>query len=145
MRWDLVAIDKLKDYAAKKNAAAHIPAEIARLEDDFKHIRSATTDATPVDGGGNRREDMLLANICQRAELHHQLANIEAELDGIETALAAMTIEERLVLERFYVYPCKGSVDRLCEELGIERPTVYKRKDAAREKFTKLLYGAVST
>ena len=31
MRWDLAAIDKLKDYTAKKNAAAHIPAEIARL------------------------------------------------------------------------------------------------------------------
>ena len=145
MRWDLAAIDKLKDYTAKKNAAAHIPAEIARLEDDFKHIRSATMDATPVEGGGNRREDMLLANICQRTELWHQLNNVELELAGIEKALDALTAEERLVLERFYINPHKGSVDWLCEELGIERPTVYKRKDAAREKFTKLLYGAVST
>lgn len=145
MRWDLVAIDKLKDYNAKKNAAVHIPAEIARLEDAFSNIRSAQTDATPVDGGGNKREDMMLSNISQRYELWNQLKNVEAELEGIETALAALTDEERLVLERFYINPKKGNADRLCEELGIERPTVYKRKEAAREKFTKLLYGAIST
>ena len=63
----------------------------------------------------------------------------------MEKALDALTAEERLVLERFYINPHKGSVDRLCEELGVERTAVYKRKDAARERFTKLLYGAVST
>ena len=145
MRWDLVAVDKLKDYNAKKNAVAHIPEEIARLEDDFNHIRSATTDATPVNGGGNRREDILLANICQRAELRNQLNSVERELAGIDKALAAMTDEEQLVLDRFYINPRRGSIDRLCDELGLERTAVYKRKDMAREKFTKMLYGSVAT
>lgn len=143
MRWDLEAIAKLKDYSAKKNAAANIPEEIARLEDDFKHIRSATTDSTPVDGGGNKREDMLLSNICLRAELWHQLNDVERWIATMDGALAKLDASERLVLERFYITPHKGSIDRLCEELAIEKATVYRRKEAAVRKFAKVLYGGI--
>lgn len=52
-------------------------------------------------------------------------------------------VSERLVLERFYIAPHKGGIDRLCEELSIEKATVYRRKEAAVRKFAKVLYGGI--
>ena len=52
MNWEIEAVDKLKGYEARKRALENIPLEIRRLEDAYSAIRSATTDATPVSGGG---------------------------------------------------------------------------------------------
>ena len=145
MRWDIEAIAKLRDYTARKAALANIPDEIARLEADCGRIRSATTDATPVQGGGSTREDMMLSNICLRLELEKRLADTKTWLETMDAALGELSDEERLVLERFYVNPHKGSIDRLCEELCMERAGVYKRKDKALRRFTVILYGCVES
>ena len=42
MNWKYEAIDKLKQYGAKKQALRSIPVEISRLESAMKSIRSAT-------------------------------------------------------------------------------------------------------
>lgn len=57
--------------------------------------------------------------------------------------LEILSQEERLLLDRFYIHPSKGNVDRLCEELGLERTAVYSRKDKALRHFTLCLYGMV--
>ena len=57
MNWKSEAIDKLKQYEAKKRALQNIPMEIARLESALKSIRSATADGTPVRGGGSGQFD----------------------------------------------------------------------------------------
>lgn len=145
MRWDLEAIAKLRDYAARKSALDNLPAEIARLEQDYGRIRSATTDGTPVSGGGNAREDMLLSNICLREELKMQLTDTQKWIAVMDNALAALTDEERVVLERFYINPHKGSVNRLCEELNMELAGVYKRKGKALRRLTITLYGCVES
>ncbi len=69
MNWKYEAIEKLRQYEAKKQALTSIPTEIARLESSMRSIRSATTDGTPVQGGGSAREDMMLSNIVHREEL----------------------------------------------------------------------------
>lgn len=143
MRWDIEATAKLREYTARKAAIVSLPLEIKRLEADCGRIRSASADGTPVHGGGSTREDMLLSNICLREELTKQLADTQAWIEIIDRALAALTDDERLVLDRFYINPAKGNVDRLCEELGIEKATVYRRKESALRKFTIAFYGAV--
>ena len=59
MDWKREAIDKLRQYEAKRTALMDIPGDIAQLESSVKRIRSAVTDGTPVRGGGSGREDML--------------------------------------------------------------------------------------
>lgn len=145
MRWDIEATAKLREYTARKAAIVSLPLEIKRLEADCGRIRSASTDGTPVHGGGSTREDMLLSNICLREELTKQLADTQAWIEIIDRALAALTDDERLVLDRFYINPHKGSVDRLCDELSLERAGVYKRKDKALRHFTVVLYGKVES
>ena len=141
MNWKFEAIEKLKEYTARKNAITSIPEEIKRLEEDAQRIRAASTDATPVQGGGSAREDMLLDNIVHREELQLRLSDALRWVDIVDAGLAVLSDEDRLVLDRFYIHPMRGNVDRLCDDLAIEKAAVYKRKEKALRRFTVALYG----
>ncbi len=141
MNWKLEAIDKLKGYEAHRKALENIPREIKRLQNAFMSIRSATTDGTPVSGGGSTREDAMLSNIAHREELERALKQDEAWVRMVDEGLNVLSAEERLVLERFYIYRAKGNVERLCEELSLEKTAVYDRRDKALRHFTIALYG----
>ena len=141
MNWKYEAMEKLKSYNAKKQALRSIPEEIARLESEMQSIRSATSDGTPVSGGGSGREDRYLSNIVHREELSRSLEQAKVWVSLVDAGLAILSQEERLVLDRFYINPARGNVDRLCMELGIEKSQVYARKDSALHHFTIGLYG----
>lgn len=145
MNWKSEAVDKLRQYEAKKLSLVNIPLEISRLESAARGIRSAASDGTPVSGGGSGREDMLLSNIVHREELERSLEQAKKWVAMVDTGLAILSAEERLLLERFYVHPERGSVDRLCEELRCEKATVYRRRDKAIHRFTLALYGGTET
>ena len=145
MNWKFEAIEKLKEYTARKNAITSIPEEIKRLEEDAQRIRAASTDATPVQGGGSGREDMLLSNIVHREELQRRLSDARRWVKIVDDGLAVLSEEDRLVLDRFYIHPMRGNVERLCDELAVEKAAVYKRKEKALRRFTVALYGAAES
>lgn len=145
MNWKYEAIEKLKDYEAKKRSLSTIPNEIHRLEMDYTRIRSATGDGTPVKGGGSAREDMLLSNIVHREELERALETARTWVALVDAGLELLTPEERLVLERFYMHPERGNVERLCAEMGCEKSTVYNQRNKALRRFTLALYGGTET
>lgn len=141
MDWKREAMEKLKRYNAMKQSLCSIPEEITRLELEMQSIRSATSDGTPVSGGGSGREDRYLSNIVHREELSRSLEQAKVWVRLVDTGLAILSQEERLVLDRFYINPAMGNVDRLCMELGIEKSQVYTRKNSALHHFTLSLYG----
>ena len=145
MNWKFEAIEKLKEYTARKNAITSIPEELKRLEEDAQRIRAASTDATPVQGGGSGREDMLLSNIVHREELQRRLSDARRWVKIVDDGLAVLSEEDRLVLDRFYIHPMRGNVERLCDELAVEKAAVYKRKEKALRRFTVALYGAAES
>ena len=145
MNWKREAIDKLKNYEAHREALENIPKEIKRLESAYAGIRSATTDGTPVSGGGNTREDSMLSNIVHRDELKRRLKEARLWISMVDKALAVLSDEERLVLDRFYIHRAKGNVGELCERLHVEQSTVYDRRDKALRHFTLALYGVTET
>ena len=145
MNWKREAIDKLKNYEAHWEALENIPKEIKRLESAYAGIRSATTDGTPVSGGGNTREDSMLSNIVHRDELKRRLKEARLWVAQVDKALAVLDDEERLVLDRFYIHRAKGNVGELCERLNVEQATVYRKRDSALRRFTIALYGVTET
>lgn len=145
MNWKREAADKLRNYEAHKQAIESIPREIKRLESSYAGIRSATTDGTPVSGGGNTREDVMLSNIVHRDELKRRLKEARLWVSMVDKALAVLNDEERLVLDKFYIHQSKGAVDDLCGRLNIERATVYRRRDNALRRFTIALYGVTDS
>ena len=141
MNWKAEAKEKLRKYDAMRLATINIPQEIERLEIDARSIRSARTDATPVTGGGNRREEAMLNNIIHRQELAWTLEQAHLWLQSTDRALTALTNEEKLILHRLYIYPEKGGLDRLCKELDVESSSIYRRRDRALKHFTLAFYG----
>ncbi len=142
MDWKYEAINKLKQYAAKKTSLVNIPEEIARLKEAAQSIRAVSLDATPVQGGGSTREDMLLSNIVHRKELQQRLSDAKHWVAIVERGLAVLASDDRLVLDRFYIHPMQGNVGRLCDELGLaDESSVYRRKTKALREFTIALYG----
>ena len=145
MNWKREAADKLKNYEAHKQALECLPKEIKRLESAYTGIRSATTDGTPVSGGGNTREDSMLSNIVHRDELKRRLKEARLWVAQVDKALAVLGEEETLVLDRFYIHRAKGAVEALCESLNLEKSAVYDRRDKALRHFTLALYGVTET
>lgn len=141
MNWKYEAIDKLKHYEAKKKAVQSIPDEIRSLEREMAGIRSAAADGSPVRGGGSGREDALLSWIVRKNELELSLKLAMGWVQRVDGALDVLGEDERLVLDRFYIKPAKGNVEWLCQELGVEKTTVYRRREDALYRFTIALYG----
>lgn len=141
MNWKYEAIDKLKQYEAKRHALLTIPGEISRLEESMRWLRSAASDGTPAHGGGSGREDMYLSNIVRREELARSLELAQKWIEFVDKGLNFLAEDDRLILDRFYINPAKGNVERLCSELGCEQATVYRRREKALRSFTMALYG----
>lgn len=145
MNWKREAIDKLKNYEAHQKALETIPQELRRLEIGYTSIRSATTDSTPISGGGSTREDAMLSNIIHRDELERRLQESKLWVGVVDAALGVLDDEERLVLDRFYIHQAKGAARELCERLNVEQSTIYRKRDSALRHFTLALYGVTET
>lgn len=143
--WKISAIEKLKQYEAKRQALEIIPMQIAEIESTMTSIRSGTYVA-PVSGGKSiGKENMLLSCIVQKEELQRNLDRVKLWIEFMEKGLSILDEDERLVLDRFFIHPAKGNVDRLCGELFIEQSQVYKRRDKALRKFTLAIYGCTES
>ena len=142
MNWKNEAMERLRKYESMCLALKNIPQEIRRLEQLSVAIRSGRADGCAVLSGGDRREEQLLDNMMSRQELMWRQQQTESWIDCMDRALGVLTREERLILQRFYIRPEKGSVERLCDELGAETSTIYRKRDKALRQFTVALYGS---
>lgn len=75
--------------------------------------------------------------------LTERLYRIEQLIAITKTGLKALTPQQRLVLEKFYVNRNDGYIEDLCEELCVEKSTVYRIKNAALEMFVATQYGRI--
>lgn len=144
MNWKTEAMEKLKKYDAMRQSVENIPEELQRLELAATCIRSAAAETAPVKGG-RKQEDALLTIMTQKQELFWALEQAKIWISTTNRALGTLTPEEKLILFRLYMYPEKGSVDRLCGELGVEQSSIYRKRDRALRKFTLTFYGALES
>lgn len=142
MNWQKEAVNDLKSYIARKQSVESLKERILDLERRSVKL-GGTSNSTPVQGGGNRNEEALVNNIAERERLTMALTAAQKLVDVIEKGLAVLTLEERLVLEKFYINRPTMYLDRLCDELCCEQATVYRIKDRALYRFTVAMYGVI--
>lgn len=145
MRWKEEALEKLRRYDAMRQALRNIPEEIKRLKDEAEVMRRASLDWVPVRGSRGRKDEALLNNIAQRQELEWTLKLVRQWLAIADRGLMALPEDERLILQRLYLYPEKGAMGRLCAELGVEQSSIYRKREQALERFTTAMYGFCET
>ena len=143
MKYSDWIIPRLRDLEQERAALQNIPERIRTLELAFAGLRAANTEGDVVSGGENHREEAMLANIAERDELKRNLVISRREVEQVDGALAKLSQEERLVLDRFYIHRESGHVERLCEELIMEKSQVYNIKNRALVKLARMLHGQV--
>lgn len=145
MQWKDEAMEKLKRYSAMRQAAKNIPEQICMLEASALSLHSPSAPKVSGHSRVRSREDALINNLAQRQELEWSLARVQQWLAVMDRGLDALSNEEILILQRMYLYPERGAVDRLCGELGVEQATVYRKRDKALRHFTVAMYGFPET
>lgn len=140
MNWKQESKEELLEYTAKRMSLDSIPTELAQLRAEMVRL-GGSGNSVPVQGGGSRWEDRQINLIVKCDKLETSLAYAQNWVNKVKRGLSVLTAEETLILDRFYMNPAKGNVDRLCEELHLEKSAVYERKDAALRKYTLARYG----
>ena len=145
MNWRTEAADKLRRYESVCLAVKNLEAELRRLEEANRTIRTVRTDLVTVDRSVGRKEDHLLDNIVCQQELAAVLKDAKNWLAIMERAMDTVKAEERLLLKKFYISPGSECIEALCNQLGVEKSSVYRRRDQALRNFTLALYGPVES
>lgn len=136
-------IPRLRNLEQVRYSIPAMENRIAVLKSQFGALRSATTDGTPVQGGGNGREDALIGNIAERQQLEKNLQFARAEVGELDAAMAQLQPDERTVLDKFYVRRQRFTADALADELNCDRATVYRIRDRGLVALARCLYGRV--
>ena len=133
-------LEKLRQYELVRHSLKILPMEIAQLEQESVSLQSGMAM-----GSGSRnirsREQKILRNLKRREELEAALDCSTEWMKTMNYALGKLELPERQVLYRMVIRPAEGAVDKLCEELEVEKSSVYRRRDRALEKLAVILYG----
>ena len=143
MDWKQLSIDRLKLYQSNVRAADRMREEIERLKAAFESIRSCAADMDAPRNGSSGRHDWALDNIARRVELDGRLKAVQGWVDITARALDGLPDDARRVLQVLYQEPRRNGIDQLCEELGLEKSMVYRRRDAAVRAFAAEMYGEI--
>lgn len=135
--WKNEAIDKLKQYEAKRRSLVLIPREVEQLETEIASLKKAPDDES------NR--DRMLDCTMKRAELLKNLKCAHLWVADVSAALDALKQDDRRLLERFYIDGKSGAATELATEFIADIKTIYRRKDIALRRFTIALYGCTES
>lgn len=140
--WQRATIEDLRQYNQKRQSLTNITRKIEALEEQMQSIRCGLKESEPVSGGGgSRSEDRLINCIAEKEKLLHNYRAVKGQVQILESALASLTDQERLVLERFYINRTSNYFYRLMEELGYAERQLYRIKDIALKKLAIAMYG----
>ena len=136
MDWKSESIWELRNLEAKRASIPDLQAQIRALNSQMTAIRSATSDGTPVPGGGSGREDMLLNCITERDLLEATMNITLMQVDMIERALASLDKEEQEMLSLCYIHVKTGGMGAVSDHLQCDLSTVYRRRNRALRAYT---------
>lgn len=144
MDWKRAAIEDLKLYHRRRDSLNNLKDRIQALKEHYLSVKcSLGSDAAPVKNGSSKIEDRMLNNIVERERLTHTYKATRRLVELTERGLKGLDDKERLVIERFFVTKERNHVERLMDELHVEKSHVYRLKDRALYNFTVTMYGLI--
>lgn len=132
-------LSKLRYYERR---IAEIPDEIAEEQARLTSIKSSTTGSTPVQGGGNKREEWLVSALDRIERLKADLSYFEGKVRLTYRALDMLDPDDKRILIVFYVDKLKRGADVLMDELDIDIRTVWRRRAGALEDYCTARYAS---
>lgn len=142
MNWREEVVDKLRQYSVMAHAAESIPAELHSLDQEACALQSAQSGRTGV-RSIRSCEDRLMNILVKKQELELLLDRTESWLRVINMALGRLDQWDRRILQLLYIEDI--SVVKTCDELGLEKSTLYRYRDAALKRLTLSMYGVMES
>ena len=135
-------IPELKYMEKKKEFLRTARIRLDDLKASIGSIRSPAAEKLP--GGGDYSvEDAILNNMAERELLEQNIRTVEAKVRWLETGLASLTEEERMILDRFFIHRERDVLERLMADLAMERSSVYRLRNSAMVSLARVLVGVV--
>lgn len=143
MNWKKEAVNQLKEYHSRRDSMVNLITRCKQLEKEVKRCENLPI---PTNGKLSEEQEQLLNHRSELKQLKANYAMASCQLRWIEQGLAALSDDERMVLEGFYVeeagpFTKSDLMDKLC----IERSALYTMKDRALRKFTLSMYGMLES
>lgn len=135
---DKAAVNVLKDWLTMEERMDDAPEEIWLANERMTSIRGFNS-ATPVQGGGNKREEMLVNNIDMKDLAERGLQEAQNYFDCVMPAWASLTDDERYLLRERFVEEGNG-LQRIMKRRNVEKSTAYNLCNNALRKFRKKLF-----
>jgi len=107
---------------------------IIRECDDMMTSMQGFSSSTPVQGGGNKREDMLIRCIDRKSRVEFAVAYMSM-MDG---AMSQLTDQERELIMEFYVD--RVGIRWVCRRYHLGRSRAYEICDNALKHLDSLLF-----
>ena len=142
MNWKEEVAEKLQRYPAMVRAAKAIPLELEALEQEACGLQAVRMGSTGV-RNSRANEERLMNIFVRRQELEMQLANTESWLAIVNRGMRQLDHWDQRVLELWYFQ--KLSLGEICQDLGVERSSLYRHRDAALKNLTLSMYGALES
>ena len=141
--WKREAQDRLRAHTLYAAAIANADELIAAEREKMTAIKAASVDGASVKGSGiSERENMLLNAICAIDKAKARKKEAQHRVNAVNRALGTLNDEERRILHVLYISGQSGGVERLCEELCVEKSQVYKKRDSALARFQQAMHGS---
>ena len=135
-------ITDLQNYTLYRLALANTRDAIEECEREIIIVRSAINEDKPIDSSNYDNQKVISDLLKKKISLETNYDLNRRRVRRIARGLAALSDDERKVLNLFYINRPRGYVDILCEELAVERSQVYRIKNRALYKFTVSQYGS---
>ena len=85
------------------------------------------------------QRDEVVAALRQAQRDRKEISRLQTRLAALEKAWRSLSRQEQEILHRLVVENHRGNVERLCEELGCEPASVYRRRNRALQKLGERL------
>ena len=144
MNWREEVVERLGRYTAMQTAVKVIPVELRRLDQEAASLSGGFQGGGGLQTNLRSREDMLLSILVRKQELEKNHDNARLWLQCMDKALEQLNQEEKNILEHMHILR-DMDVPLLCAELGMEKTSLYRRRDAALKRLTLALYGALES
>lgn len=132
---------KLYEYNSLKCAVKNISERIQELKLMQTALSKGIIRERVQGGKASSSEDQKLSIICELDRLQTILKIRSSDLRRIDRALNSLTKEQQTILRYFYIDAYDNHIERLMQDLCMERRTVYYKHDAALRDFTIAMYG----
>lgn len=130
----------LKDWRDQEFRRDHATSSIRSINDRMTALQGFNS-TTPVQGGGNKREENLCGLIDKKTVLQHGKELADEYFAEIEQCWQQLTEDERFLLEaRFIDGKDYGGIGRIMERFHVEKTKAYEMSNAALRRLAHLLF-----